>query len=212
VYAVCTQNNRPQSNINFIVFLEIVQIEHKIILGIDPGTVIMGYGIIEVEKNNKPALIEMGVLKLAKYKDPAKRLLLILNKVQELVRVHKPTHFAIEAPFYGKNVQSMLKLGRAQGVAIAAAMSAGLEVAEYMPKSVKQSVTGNGNATKEQVSKMVQQVLNFTETAQYLDASDAVSVALCHHYATSGLGVKLGKKNKGGWDEFIKANPGKVKL
>jgi crossover junction endodeoxyribonuclease RuvC len=189
-----------------------VQAKEKIILGIDPGTVIMGYGLIQIGKNNKPALVEMGVLKLHKYKDPAKRLLLILHKVQELMRVHKPTHFAIEAPFYGKNVQSMLKLGRAQGVAIAAAMSAGIEVAEYMPKSVKQSVTGNGNATKEQVWKMLQQVLNFTETPEYLDASDAVSVALCHHYATSGLGLIGNKKSKGAWEEFIKANPDKVKL
>jgi crossover junction endodeoxyribonuclease RuvC len=171
----------------------------------------MGYGLVAVDTKLQVQLMEMGVLKLAKYKDPAKRLMLILHKVQELIRVHKPTHFAIEAPFFGKNVQSMLKLGRAQGVAIAAAMSAGLEVAEYMPKAVKQSVTGNGSASKEQVYKMLQQVLKIEELPQYLDATDAVSVALCHHYATSGLGIRVTKKTQG-WDAFILANPGKIKM
>jgi crossover junction endodeoxyribonuclease RuvC len=183
----------------------------KIILGIDPGTVIMGYGVLAVDSKLKVKLTEMGVLKLSKYKDPAKRLLIILNKVQELTRIHQPTHFAIEAPFFGKNVQSMLKLGRAQGVAIAAAMSAGLEVVEYSPKAVKQSVTGNGNASKEQVFKMLQQVLKIEEAPQYLDATDAVSVALCHHYSTSGLGIRITKKTQG-WDAFLLANPDKIKM
>ncbi len=181
---------------------------HKIILGIDPGTIVMGYGLIQVQ-GNKLSLLEMGVLKLGKYPDPYHRLSLIFKKVQELAKVHKPTDFAIEAPFYAKNVQSMLKLGRAQGVAIAAAMGAGLDVVEYLPKSVKQSVTGNGNATKDQVFKMVQQLLTFKETPEFLDATDAVAVALCHHYQTSGLGMKLKKKND--WAEFIKNNPDKIK-
>ncbi len=181
----------------------------NIILGIDPGTIVMGYGLISIT-GNKPALIEMGVLKLAKYPDPYKRLFIIFQKVQELIRIHKPTGFAIEAPFYGKNVQSMLKLGRSQGVAIAAAMSAGLEATEYMPKKVKQSVTGNGNASKEQVWKMVQQTLHFTEDVKYLDATDAVAVALCHHYQSTSI---LGNTKKlGGWEDFIKNNPDKVTI
>jgi crossover junction endodeoxyribonuclease RuvC len=182
---------------------------HKIILGIDPGTIVMGYGLV-LAKGNSVSLLEMGVLKLGKYPDPYHRLSLIFKKVQELVVQHKATDFAIEAPFYAKNVQSMLKLGRAQGVAIAAAMGAGLDVVEYLPKSVKQSVTGNGNATKDQVFKMIQQLLQFKETPEFLDASDAVAVALCHHYQTSGLGIKLKKKD--GWAEFIRNNPDKIKV
>jgi crossover junction endodeoxyribonuclease RuvC len=186
-----------------------IQNKASVILGIDPGTVVMGYGLIAVT-GNKITLIEMGVLHLAKYKDPYKRLLIIHNKVTELVRVHKPTGFAIEAPFYGKNVQSMLKLGRAQGVAIAAAMASGISAVEYMPKSVKQSVTGNGNATKEQVWKMLQQILQFKETPEFLDATDALAVAVCHHYQSNAI-TSLGNK-KDGWAEFIKANPDKVKI
>ena len=179
------------------------------ILGIDPGTIVMGYGLISIE-NNKPTLIEMGVLKLAKYKDQYKRLLIIHNKVTELVRIHQPNAFAVEAPFFGKNVQSMLKLGRAQGVAIAAAMASGVEAIEYLPKKVKQSVTGNGNATKEQVWKMLQQILKFEEQPEFLDATDAVAVALCHYYqSTSPLGTK---SKLCGWEDFIKANPDKVKI
>ncbi len=167
----------------------------------------MGYGLVRVQ-GNYVSLVAMGVLKLGKYPDPYHRLSLIFNKVTELVQAHSATDFAIEAPFYAKNVQSMLKLGRAQGVAIAAAMNAGLDVVEYLPKSVKQSVTGNGNASKEQVNAMVQQLLKFKEKAEYLDASDAVAVALCHHYQTSGLGIKLKKKD--GWAEFLKNHPDRV--
>jgi crossover junction endodeoxyribonuclease RuvC len=185
-----------------------IQVNSNIILGIDPGTIVMGYGLISIT-NKKPSLIEMGVLKLGKYPDPYQRLLIIHNKVTELVRIHKPNSFAIEAPFYGKNVQSMLKLGRAQGVAIAAAMSSGIDAVEYMPKRVKQSVTGNGNATKDQVSKMIQQILNFTENPEYLDATDAVAVALCHYYQSTSV---VGSSKLKGWEEFIKANPDKVKI
>ena len=130
----------------------------KIILGIDPGTLMMGYGIIEV-CNNQIRLKEMNVLKLPGKKDNHERLQLIHQKILCLIEEHQPNEFAIEAPFFGKNVQSMLKLGRAQGVAIAAAMSANLSVTEYSPKKVKQSITGNGNADKEQVWKMLQRIL-----------------------------------------------------
>ena len=127
----------------------------EIILGIDPGTIIMGYGLIAV--NNKSiSLVEMGILKLSAKEDHSERLSLIFKKTESLIRLHKPTSMAIEAPFFGKNVQSMLKLGRAQGVAIAAGMAHGLNAVEYAPRKIKQSITGRGNATKEQVWKMLQ--------------------------------------------------------
>jgi crossover junction endodeoxyribonuclease RuvC len=179
------------------------------ILGIDPGTNVMGYGVISFV-GAKVALVEMGVLKLAKYKDPYKRLMIIYHKVQELNRVFKPAHFAIEAPFYAKNVQSMLKLGRAQGVAIAAAAEAGLEITEYMPKRIKQSVTGNGNATKEQVWRMLQQTLNLEERPEFLDATDALAAAMTMYYELRGLGV-ASKVKGGGWDDFLKNNPARIK-
>ena len=180
-----------------------------IILGIDPGTIIMGYGLVEV-KGNKLSLLEMGVLQPGKVKDTYKKLQLIFNTVSGLITRYQPDHFAIEAPFFGKNVQSMLKLGRAQGVAIAAAMRHGLDVTEYSPKKVEQSITGNGNAGKEQVMKMLQQILTFTEDPRHFDATDALAVAVCHHYQqNSPLGVD-GKKS-GDWGDFIKKNPGKVK-
>src|SRR5687767_10245382 len=147
----------------------------KIILGIDPGTIVMGYGIIEIT-NNKITLLHMNALKLNAKKHAYERLEMIYKRVSELIVLYKPDMFAIEAPFYGKNVQSMLKLGRAQGVAIAAAMRAGLPVTEYSPRKVKQSLTGNGNADKHQVWKMVQQLLSLTEKPLYFDATDAVAV------------------------------------
>ena len=182
----------------------------KIILGIDPGTLLMGFGLIEVTGNNV-ALIEMDVLKLSSKKDAYERLRLIHYKVCDLVKLHAPNELAIEAPFFGKNVQSMLKLGRAQGVAIAAAMQAGLTVTEYSPKKVKQSITGNGNADKDQVWKMLQRILKLEEKPHYFDATDALAVALCHHYQSSSV---LGKLEKGlkGWEDFIAKNPARVKV
>jgi crossover junction endodeoxyribonuclease RuvC len=169
----------------------------------------MGYGIIKVS-GNKITLLEMDILKLSSKKDNYVRLQLIHEKVCSIIKTHKPDQFAIEAPFFGKNVQSMLKLGRAQGVAIAAAMSAGLEVTEYSPKKVKQSITGNGNADKEQVFKMLQQILVFKETPKYYDATDALAVAVCHHFQhRSPLKIKSNKLN--GWGDFIKNNPSRVK-
>lgn len=181
----------------------------KIILGIDPGTIVMGYGLITVKGANV-SLLELGVLKPGKVNDNYKKLQLIFNTVSGLITKYQPTDFAIEAPFFGKNVQSMLKLGRAQGVAIAAAMRHGLEVTEYSPKKVKQSVTGNGNADKEQVMKMLQTILSFKENPKHFDATDALAVALCHHFQSSS---KLGKSIKGlkGWDDFIKNNPDRLK-
>ncbi len=180
----------------------------KIILGIDPGTVIMGYGLLCVE-NKKLSMLQMGVLKLSAKLDAYERLEKIHSQVTDLIQIYRPESFAIEAPFFGKNVQSMLKLGRAQGVAIAAAMQAGLSVNEYSPKKVKQSITGNGNASKEQVMKMMQRLLDIKDDPKYFDATDALSVALCHHYQNNPLLQLPGKKIKD-WSDFIKQNPGRV--
>lgn len=180
----------------------------KIILGIDPGTVIMGYAVVVAEEN-RLKLLHMDVLKLISQKDTYQRLEVIFSKVSELIKIYRPTMFAIEAPFFGKNVQSMLKLGRAQGVAIAAAMQASLPVTEYSPKRVKQSITGNGNSSKEQVFKMLQQIIRLDETPHFFDATDALAVALCHHYATSSP-ISPQKKSFKGWKEFIAANPNKL--
>lgn len=177
----------------------------KIILGIDPGTNIMGYGLIHI-KGSKMNLIVMGVLRLEKVEDHALKLQKIFNKVVALVEEYKPDELAIEAPFFGKNVQSMLKLGRAQGVAIAGALSKNIPVREYSPKKIKQSITGNGNASKEQVSAMLKTLLNFKETAEYLDATDGLAAAVCHHFQRKTDNTK---KNYSGWKAFIIENPGK---
>jgi len=180
----------------------------KIILGIDPGTLLMGYGIIEVTGSDVKMKV-MHALRLTSQKDNYQRLQLIHSKVEELIKKFKPHEFAIEAPFFGKNVQSMLKLGRAQGVAIAAAINAGLPVTEYSPKKVKQSVTGNGNADKEQVWKMLRQLLSLKEEPSSYDATDALAVAVCHHFQTRLIVGKMNKQLKG-WDDFIKNNPQRI--
>lgn len=182
----------------------------KIILGIDPGTLMMGYSIIAATPRQIKVL-DMDVLRLNAKKDHYERLQLIHQKVTSLILAFKPQYFAIEAPFYGKNVQSMLKLGRAQGVAIAAAMGAGLSVQEYSPKKIKQSITGNGNADKEQVWKMLQQILLLQDTViNHFDISDALAVAVCHHYQERIVSSSAGNKVKG-WEDFLKANPGRIK-
>jgi len=196
-----------------------LQQKPTIILGIDPGTVVMGYGLIQIT-GSKIKLVELGVLKPGKVDDPYKKLQLIYNTVSGLIIKYKPDVFAIEAPFFGKNVQSMLKLGRAQGVSIAAAMRHGLDVTEYSPKKVKQSVTGNGNASKEQVLKMLQLLLHFKDDPTYFDASDALAVAVCHYLQGNQVttavtktttSTKAGGKKANGWDDFLKKNPGRLK-
>ena len=167
----------------------------KIILGIDPGTNIMGYGLIHI-KGNKIELIVMGVLRLEKIADPALKLQKIFEKVVHLIEEYKPDELAIEAPFFGKNVQSMLKLGRAQGVAIAGALSKNLPIQEYSPKKIKQSITGNGNASKEQVAAMLQSLL----------ATDALGVAVCHHFQRK---PGTATKTYSGWKSFLAENPNK---
>ena len=195
-----------------------MQADSRIILGIDPGTVVMGYGLISIDKN-KISLVEMGVLQLAKRQDHAERLELIFRKVENLIRIHRPGAMAIEAPFFGKNVQSMLKLGRAQGVAIAAGMMHGLNAVEYAPRKIKQSVSGRGNASKEQVRQMLQHTLKLDEDMRFMDATDAVAVALCHHYQSrlptapdSSSGVKIPSGKKSDWAQFAAANPDRIKM
>lgn len=187
-----------------------MQKKEQVILAIDPGSVTMGYALIAV-KGQTARLLEMGVLKLSTYSDIYLRLAKIHTRVASLIQSFHPESFAIEAPFFGKNVQSMLKLGRAQGVAIAAAMQASLPVTEYSPRKVKQAITGNGNASKEQVWKMLKDVLKLEEeNPQYLDASDALAVAMCHYYELNSPLASI-KKGKGGWEEFIANNPDKLK-
>jgi crossover junction endodeoxyribonuclease RuvC len=183
------------------------------ILGIDPGTLLMGYSIIEA-RNNQFTIKVIDVLKLSSKKDHYQRLQMIHKKITELVEEFCPDEFAIEAPFFGKNVQSMLKLGRAQGVAIAAAMDKNIPVTEYSPKKVKQSITGNGNADKEQVWKMLQRLTSLPDKPKYFDATDALAVALCHHFGSKipvPAKTAPGKKAKSSWENFVAANKHRVK-
>ena len=187
-----------------------LQMSSKIILGIDPGTLVMGYSLIGI-KGSQLFLVDMDILKMSSKSNNYERLQQIYQKITELIRQHQPDCFAIEAPFFGKNVQSMLKLGRAQGVAIAAAISAGLEVFEYSPKKIKQSITGNGNSDKEQVWKMLQQILSIKNvTLKYMDASDALAVAVCHHFQDKSP-LSPGLKKLKGWEEFLSKNPTRIK-
>lgn len=174
----------------------------------------MGYGLVSVCKNSI-SLVEMGVLQLAKKQNHAERLEMIFRKTQSLIQLHRPSAVAIESPFFGKNVQSMLKLGRAQGVAIAAAMMNGLPTEEYAPRKIKQVITGRGNATKEQVWHMLQHMLKFEEDPRFMDATDAVAVALCHYYETTSpyasAKPKENRKKANSWSAFLEANPDKVR-
>jgi len=177
------------------------------IIGVDPGTQMCGYGIIEVI-NKKLRLIDSGVINLKKYETHQEKLLQIYEQVQSEIRTYNPKSMAVEAPFFGKNVQSMLKLGRAQGSAIVAGMNMGLDVSEYAPKKIKQSVTGNGNASKEQVAAMLGSILGISLEGKYNDATDALGAAVCHYYqSTSPLANIKGKS----WGSFLKDNPGRLK-
>lgn len=177
----------------------------KIILGLDPGTSVMGYGLITA-KGQQLGLIQFGVIHLSKYSSHELKLKKIFERVISLIDDYHPDEVALEAPFYGKNVQSMLKLGRAQGVAMAAALSREIPITEYAPKKVKQSVTGNGNASKEQVARMIMTLLNFKESPKLLDATDALGVAVTHHF--QGGNTTLSTKS---WKAFISDNPNRVK-
>ncbi|PCJ82721.1 MAG: crossover junction endodeoxyribonuclease RuvC [Bacteroidetes bacterium] len=189
--------------------MKISQTSERIILGIDPGTSIMGYGIIRVTGKSKVEMIEMGALHLSKYSDHALKLKKIFDRCVQLIETHNPDEMAVEAPFFGKNVQSMLKLGRAQGVAFAAALSRDLTIAEYAPRKIKKSITGSGAASKEQVAGMVQRILKIPQDSmpKNLDASDGIAVALCHHFQLSSPQMSRGVS---GWKAFIKDNPSRV--
>ncbi|WP_081868415.1 crossover junction endodeoxyribonuclease RuvC [Flavimarina sp. Hel_I_48] len=178
----------------------------KVILGIDPGTTIMGFGLIRVV-DKKMEFIQLNELVLTKYKDPYVKLKLIFERTIELIDTHHPDEMALEAPFYGKNVQSMLKLGRAQGVAMAAGLSRQIPVTEYMPKKIKMAITGNGNASKEQVAKMLQSLLGLKTLPKNLDSTDGLAAAVCHHF-NSGR-VEVGKSYSG-WASFVSQNEKRV--
>ena len=178
----------------------------KRILGVDPGTNIMGYALLETELN-KSSVEVLSVLKMNKLGDPYAKLKYIYEKINGLIEQYHPDILAIEAPFYGKNVQSMLKLGRAQGIVIAASLHAGMEVYEYSPRKIKQSITGNGNSSKEQVSAMLCHMYPISEHIEYLDATDALAVAVCHHLQHK---VFFGKSSATNWKSFISQNADRV--
>jgi crossover junction endodeoxyribonuclease RuvC len=182
-------------------------ISDKIILGIDPGTTIMGFGLIKVKGKNMEFL-QLNELQLKKYSDHYVKLKLIFERTLELIDNFNPDEIAIEAPFFGKNVQSMLKLGRAQGVAMAAGLSREIPITEYSPKKIKMDITGNGNASKEQVAKMLQSLLKINELPKNLDSTDGLAAAVCHFY-NSGK-VTLGKTYTG-WSAFVKQNENRIK-
>ena len=179
----------------------------KIILGIDPGTTIMGFGILKV-KDKKMNLVQMNELNLTKYMDHYLKLKLVFERTLSLIEEHSPDEIAIEAPFFGKNVQSMLKLGRAQGVAMAAGLSREIPITEYSPKKIKKSITGNGNASKEQVAKMLQNLLAIKNLPKNLDATDGLAAAVCHFYNSNSV---LDGKKYSGWSSFVKKNKDKIR-
>jgi crossover junction endodeoxyribonuclease RuvC len=181
--------------------------EEKIILGIDPGTTIMGFGLIKIV-GKKMEFMQLNELMLKKYDDHYLKLKLIFERTIELIDTYHPDEIAIEAPFFGKNVQSMLKLGRAQGVAMAAGLSREVPITEYAPKKIKMAITGNGNASKEQVAKMLQGMLGLKELPKNLDSMDGLAAAVCHFYNQGR--VQIGKSYTG-WDAFVKQNEGRVK-
>lgn len=181
--------------------------KERIILGIDPGTSIMGYGIVQ-GTGNKPCMIAMGVIDLHKIDDHFTKLKHIFERTIGLIDEYHPDELAIEAPFFGKNVQSMLKLGRAQGTAISAALSRQLPIFEYAPRKIKMAITGQGNASKEQVAAILQNILKFKEIPKDLDATDGLAAALCHLYQNK---LFSGNNSVKSWKEFINKNPGKVK-
>lgn len=180
----------------------------RIIMGIDPGTNVMGYGILGIKGKN-PEVIVMGVIQLNKLESHYRRLSRIFERVTGLVDQYLPDELAIEAPFFGKNVQSMLKLGRAQGVAMAAALARDIPICEYAPLSIKQSVTGNGNASKEQVAAMLRHILNIPQDhmPKLLDATDALAAALTHFYESGKPKLDTGAKS---WEQFLKQNPDRI--
>jgi len=188
--------------------MQVEKSKERIILGIDPGTKVMGYGLVK-ENGQKLELLSLGVVKMDHLDDHMLKLQRIFEKTVNLIENYQPDCLAIEAPFYGKNIQVMLKLGRAQGVAMAAALSKNVDITEYSPRKIKQSITGNGNASKEQVAAMLQNLLKFKETPDFLDATDGLAVAVCHSFQK--IGTKNGdNKSYSGWESFVKDNVKRV--
>jgi len=183
-------------------------IKDKIILGIDPGTTIMGYGIIQI-KDNKMSLLAMGSIELNKLSSHYLKLKKIFERTSYLINEYNPDELAIEAPFMGKNAQSMLKLGRAQGVSMAAALTSGIPVSEYSPKKIKQSITGKGTSSKEQVAGMLVSLLKLKKIPKHLDATDGLAVAVCHYFQ---MGKPTSEKSYSGWESFVKNNPKRSKM
>ena len=183
-----------------------MRLKEQIILGIDPGTNIMGYGIINTQ-NNDLSLVTMGVLTFTKQENQLEKLKDIFEGVVGIIEQYKPDNVAIEAPFFGKNVQSMLKLGRAQGVAIAAALHKNVPVFEYSPRKVKMAITGKGSASKEQVAAMLHYLIKFDKEQKYLDASDALGIAVCHHLQSK---KPAGEKSYSGWETFLSKNADRI--
>jgi crossover junction endodeoxyribonuclease RuvC len=181
----------------------------KIIIGIDPGTIIMGYGVIKCV-GSKIELLALGSIHFDSKDEHQMRLKRIYERVTSMLEEFLPDFMAIESQFFGKNVQSMLKLGRAQGICMAAGLNKNIPVIEYAPKKVKQSITGNGNATKEQVAAMLQRLCGFQETPKYLDATDALGIAVCHHFQQSS-GIESGRGKANSWNSFISQNPDRIK-
>lgn len=179
----------------------------RIILGIDPGTSVMGFGLIKVI-GKKMEFLQLNELQLSKYDDHYIKLRIIFERTIELIDTHHPDEIAIEAPFFGKNVQSMLKLGRAQGVAMAAGLSRQIPITEYEPRKIKMAITGNGAASKEQVAKMLQQLLSLKELPKNLDSTDGLAAAVCHFF-NSGK-AEIGKSYSG-WEAFVKQNEQRIK-
>ncbi|MCF8256858.1 MAG: crossover junction endodeoxyribonuclease RuvC [Flavobacteriales bacterium] len=181
----------------------------RMILGIDPGTVVMGYGVLHVTDSGLK-VVALGVIKLDRFKDQATRLKVIFDRTTAIMREYCPDELAIEAPFFGKNVQSMLKLGRAQGVCIASALALNIPIVEYAPRRIKQSITGNGAASKEQVAAMLQSILKTSMEEFPMDATDALAAAVCHHFSAGRAGIPTagaGGKKASGWAAFLKQNP-----
>lgn len=183
----------------------------RIILGIDPGTIIMGYGLIRV-LGSKAELLAMGVIHLDKMENHYMRLKRIFDRISGLIEEFNPDELAIEAPFFGKNVQSMLKLGRAQGVAMSAALKYDIPITEYVPMRIKQAITGNGNASKEQVAGMLQRYLKIPPSSmpKELDATDGLAAALCHHFLTSSPMASASSSATKNWSDFVRQNPERI--
>lgn len=181
----------------------------KIILGIDPGTRFLGYGLLRIHQD-KVTILQYGVLNLTKYTTQGAKFLKIHERVLGIIEEFLPDEIAIESPFFGKNVQSMLKLGRVQGMVMSLAFSKSIPIAEYEPKKIKLSVTGNGNASKEQVAKMVEIIGNIKLDAKLHDATDALGIAICHHFHNKNISSTI-KGTKKGWGAFVTENPDRIK-